>query len=81
MFSILYPTAQPDFTELAPYMEGLTEKQRIIFISTYLHIQSNNTISRDKAIQHAMMIVMKHRYDHLMYSPETEVALIRSVKA
>lgn len=80
MFSIIYPN-QPDLTVLIPYMEGLTEKQRVILISTYSHIQSMHNLPKEKAIQYTMMIVMKHKYDHLMYSPEIESTLTHLVKA
>lgn len=81
MFSLLYSTPRPDFTELAPYMEGLSEKQRVLFLSTYSHLHTNSALPKDKAIQHAMMIVMKYKYDHLIYSPEQESQLTHLVKA
>ena len=76
----MYPN-QPDLTGLTAYMDDLTEKQRVILISTYSHIQTRHNLPRERAIQYAMMIVMKNRYDHIMYSSDVESILTHLVRA
>jgi hypothetical protein len=50
----------------------LTEKERAKAYSLYLHCTVGKGMSQTDAIQYTMMILMKHRYNHLQYDPLTE---------
>ena len=53
----------------------LTEKERAKAYSLYLHCTVGKGVSQTDAIQYTMMILMKHRYNHLQYDPQTELKL------
>jgi len=50
----------------------LTEKERATAYSLYLHCTVGKGMSQTDAIQYTMMILMKHRYNHLEYDTVAE---------
>lgn len=51
----------------------LSEKERVQAYSLYLHATVGKGMRPADAIQYTMMILMKHRYDHLEYDTTNSI--------
>jgi hypothetical protein len=63
MFGILYP-------DCSAKASCYTDKEQVIYQNLVSHF--NRTLKEPDSIKYAMMISMKHKYNHLRYSPKDE---------
>ena len=68
------PDVSEDYSRIIATAD-LTAKERASAYSLYLHCTVGKGLSQTDAIQYVMMILMKHRYNHLEYDAVTEKRL------